>query len=206
MHGGDSVFGRMSGATHVYRDSVVDPELDHKTHKVSDKFSENMNVIANEPSLAFFRIQEHVRKTLPQLVEQKHEVEDIQQQVQGSCFDTEYAGNAVKMMQKSSVHFQNIQELLKNAMFMKQQIDYEDARKKQSRQGGGPGSSRDGASGGRADDGSSAMNDSAISTDSSLIASGHHTHAEPNPDDDDVLPPVVALGQSGSIQSPDEES
>nr|KAG5706528.1 hypothetical protein BaRGS_028699 [Batillaria attramentaria] len=87
-----------------------------------------MNIIANEPSLAFFRIQEHVRKTLPQLVEQKHEVEDIQQQVQGACFDTEYAGNAVKMMQKSSVHFQNIQELLKNAMFMKQQIDYEDAR------------------------------------------------------------------------------
>ena len=37
--------------------------------------------------------------------------------------------SAVKMMQKSVVHFQNIQELLKNAMFMKQQIDYEDARK-----------------------------------------------------------------------------
>lgn len=38
---------------------------------VSDKFSENINTVANEPSLAFFRIQEHVRKTLPQLVEQK---------------------------------------------------------------------------------------------------------------------------------------
>lgn len=38
---------------------------------VSDRLSENINIIANEPSLAFFRIQEHVRKTLPQLVEQK---------------------------------------------------------------------------------------------------------------------------------------
>lgn len=38
---------------------------------VADKLSETVNIIANEPSLAFFRIQEHVRKTLPQLVDQK---------------------------------------------------------------------------------------------------------------------------------------
>jgi len=38
---------------------------------VTDKISESLNVIANEPSLAFFRIQEHVRKCLPQLVETK---------------------------------------------------------------------------------------------------------------------------------------
>lgn len=44
--------------------------LDHH-FPVTDKISENMNVIANEPSLAFFRIQEHVRKSLPQLVETK---------------------------------------------------------------------------------------------------------------------------------------
>lgn len=38
---------------------------------VTEKLSESMNVIANEPSLAFFRIQEHVRKCLPQLAETK---------------------------------------------------------------------------------------------------------------------------------------
>lgn len=38
---------------------------------VTEKVSENLNVIANEPSLAFFRVQEHVRKSLPQLVETK---------------------------------------------------------------------------------------------------------------------------------------
>ena len=32
-------------------------------------------------------------------------------------------------MQSSSVHFENIQDLLKNAMFMKQQIEYEENRK-----------------------------------------------------------------------------
>jgi len=113
------------------KETFVDPDLDHKTKKVSDKFSEIVNVVANEPSLAFYRIQEHVRKTLPQLVDQKHEVEDIQAKVQGSVFDAEYATNAVKAMQNSAIHFQNIQDLLKNAMFMKQQISYEEARRAQ---------------------------------------------------------------------------
>jgi len=38
---------------------------------VGDKFSENIQIIANEPSLAFFRIQEHIRNTVPQLVDNK---------------------------------------------------------------------------------------------------------------------------------------
>ncbi|XP_035829703.1 BLOC-1-related complex subunit 8 isoform X2 [Aplysia californica] len=132
MHAGDSLYTRMASQP-LYKENPVDPDLEHKAKKVSDKFSENVNVIANEPSLAFYRIQEHVRKTLPQLVDQKHEVEDIQAKVQGACFDAEYATNAVKAMQNSAIHFQNIQDLLKNAMFMKQQISYEDARRRQGR-------------------------------------------------------------------------
>lgn len=48
--------------------------LDHEVHKyyssnidlfsstASEKISENMHIIANDPSLAFYRIQEHIRK------------------------------------------------------------------------------------------------------------------------------------------------
>ena len=36
---------------------------------------------------------------------------------------------AVRGMHQSSTHFQNIQDLLKNAMFMKQQITYQQSRK-----------------------------------------------------------------------------
>ncbi|XP_059163377.1 BLOC-1-related complex subunit 8-like isoform X2 [Physella acuta] len=128
MHGNDSLYTRMTTQP-FYKENQIDPELEHKTKRVSDKLSETLNVIANEPSLAFFRIQEHVRKTLPQLVDQKHEVEDIQARVQGACFDAEYATNAIRCMQSSAIHFQNIQDLLKNAMFMKQQITYADKRR-----------------------------------------------------------------------------
>ncbi|XP_064652772.1 BLOC-1-related complex subunit 8 homolog isoform X2 [Lineus longissimus] len=111
----------------------ANPELDHKVKKVTEKFSENLHIVANEPSLAFYRIQEHVRKSMPQLVEQRHEVEDLHQQVQGSCFDMEYAAGAVRTMNQSRAHFQNIQDLLKNSMFMKQQIEYENNRRMQER-------------------------------------------------------------------------
>lgn len=129
MQGSDGLYKRMASPP-FYKESAIDPELEQKAKRAADKLSETVNIIANEPSLAFFRIQEHVRKTLPQLVDQKHEVEDIQVQVQGACFDADYATNAVKAMLSSAIHFQNIQDLLKNAMFMKQQISYADNRRK----------------------------------------------------------------------------
>ncbi|XP_036365968.1 keratin, type I cytoskeletal 9 isoform X3 [Octopus sinensis] len=150
--GSDGLLRRVSGGSQSIRENL-EPELEHKARKVSERFSENLHIITNEPSLAFFRIQEHVRKSLPQLVEQKHEVQEIHQNVQGACFDAEYAKNAVNAMQNSNVHFQNIQDLLKNAMFMKQQIEYEESRKNQRQQerrhpsmystSGGAGSSSD---------------------------------------------------------------
>lgn len=137
MQGGDSRYNRLAQDL-LFKDVNPDIELEAKTKKVTDKVSETLTVIANEPSLAFFRIQEHVRKCLPQLVETKHEVQDLQQNIQGSSFDTEYAANAVKEMQSSSLHFGNIQDLLKNAIFMKQQIDYEKSRNGQSPEKGTP--------------------------------------------------------------------
>lgn len=38
---------------------------------VSDKFTESMYVLANEPSVALYRLQEHVRRSLPELVQHK---------------------------------------------------------------------------------------------------------------------------------------
>ncbi|XP_052278293.1 BLOC-1-related complex subunit 8-like isoform X2 [Dreissena polymorpha] len=127
MQGGDSRYNKLTQAQ-MFRDANPDLELEVKTKKVTERISESMNIIANEPSLAFFRIQEHVRKCLPQLAETKHEVQDIQQQVQGACFDAEYAANAVESMHKSGAHFSQISELLRNSVFFKQQIDFEQAR------------------------------------------------------------------------------
>lgn len=50
-----------------------------------------MHIVANEPSLAFYRLQEHVRKSLPPMVENRAEVIKLHQELQGHCYDVEYA-------------------------------------------------------------------------------------------------------------------
>jgi hypothetical protein len=50
-----------------------------------------MHIVANEPSLAFYRLQEHVRKALPPMVEKRVEVTKLHLELQGRCYDVEYA-------------------------------------------------------------------------------------------------------------------
>ncbi|XP_015511120.1 BLOC-1-related complex subunit 8 homolog isoform X2 [Neodiprion pinetum] len=70
---------------------LPDQELETKVKKATERISENMHIVANEPSLAFYRLQEHVRKALPPMVERRVEVLVLQQQLQGRCYDAEYA-------------------------------------------------------------------------------------------------------------------
>lgn len=81
-------------------------------YSASEKISENMHIIANDPSLAFYRMQEHIRKgnsqlnpienyflklsfffykVMPMIVERRAEVEHLQHELQGRCYDLEYS-------------------------------------------------------------------------------------------------------------------
>lgn len=50
-----------------------------------------MHIVANEPSLAFYRLQEHVRKALNPMVYRRVEVHKLRQELQGHCYDIDYA-------------------------------------------------------------------------------------------------------------------
>uniref|UniRef100_A0A6M2DC64 Uncharacterized protein n=1 Tax=Xenopsylla cheopis TaxID=163159 RepID=A0A6M2DC64_XENCH len=108
---------------------ATDPDLETKVKKATERISENMHIVANEPSLAFYRLQEHVRKALPPMVEKRVEVTKLHQELQGRCYDVEYAVGAVKSIENADGCFQNIQDLLKNAIFLKQQLKYEESRR-----------------------------------------------------------------------------
>ncbi|XP_062552769.1 BLOC-1-related complex subunit 8 homolog [Armigeres subalbatus] len=109
--------------------TVNDPELHAKVKKTTEKISENMHIIANEPSLAFYRIQEHVRKVIPLIVDRRGEVYQLQKDLQGKCYDMEYAIQAVKDIEAADESLKNIQEALKNAIFLKQQLKYVESRR-----------------------------------------------------------------------------
>ncbi|XP_075216784.1 BLOC-1-related complex subunit 8 homolog isoform X3 [Lycorma delicatula] len=106
-----------------------DHELDAKVKKATERISENMHIVANEPSLAFYRLQEHVRKALPPMVDKRVEVSKVHHELQGHCYDVEYAISAVKSMENADRTFTDIQDLFRNAIFLKQQLKYEESRR-----------------------------------------------------------------------------
>uniref|UniRef100_A0A3B5LS24 BLOC-1 related complex subunit 8 n=1 Tax=Xiphophorus couchianus TaxID=32473 RepID=A0A3B5LS24_9TELE len=99
-----------------------DQEMQLKVRRVSDKFTESMYVLANEPSVALYRLQEHVRRSLPELVQHKTDMQSWEEQSQGAIYSVEYACSAVKSMTNSSVYFKNIDTLLRQTITMKEQI------------------------------------------------------------------------------------
>jgi len=110
--------------------SRPDSELENRVKKTSERICENLHIVANEPSLAFYRIAEHVRKALPPTVESRAEVKRLNSQLQGAYYDAEYGLQTVKDLDGALPHLTNIQDLLKNAIFVQQQLKYVQSRAK----------------------------------------------------------------------------
>ncbi|KAK9967572.1 hypothetical protein ABG768_001963 [Culter alburnus] len=70
---------------------MEDQEMQLKVKRVTDKFTESMYVLANEPSIALYRLQEHVRRSLPELVQHKTDMQSWEEQSQGAIYTVEYA-------------------------------------------------------------------------------------------------------------------
>lgn len=100
-----------------------DQEMQLKVRRVTDKFTESMYVLANEPSVALYRLQEHVRRSLPELVQHKTDMQSWEEQSQGAIYTVEYACSAVKSMTNSSLYFKNIDGLLRQAITLKEQTN-----------------------------------------------------------------------------------
>ncbi|KAK4807937.1 hypothetical protein QYF61_016168 [Mycteria americana] len=96
---------------------------------LTDKFTESMYVLANEPSVALYRLQEHVRRSLPELAQHKSDMQSWEEQSQGAIYTVEYACSAIKNMTDSSVYFKSIDSLLKHAIAMKDQLNAAQGRR-----------------------------------------------------------------------------
>uniref|UniRef100_A0A8D0GLN7 BLOC-1 related complex subunit 8 n=1 Tax=Sphenodon punctatus TaxID=8508 RepID=A0A8D0GLN7_SPHPU len=102
---------------------MEEPEMQLKVKKVTDKFTESMYVLANEPSVALYRLQEHVRRSLPELAQHKADMQSWEEQSQGAVYTVEYACSAIKNMTDSGVYFKSIEGLLKHAIAVKDQLN-----------------------------------------------------------------------------------
>ncbi|XP_054982881.1 BLOC-1-related complex subunit 8 isoform X3 [Sorex araneus] len=111
--------------------AMDEPEMQLKGKKVTDKFTESVYVLANEPSVALYRLQEHVRRSLPELAQHKADMQRWEEQSQGAVYTVEYAcradpvscHSAVKNLVDSSVHFRSVEGLLKQAISIREHMN-----------------------------------------------------------------------------------
>ena len=108
---------------------LLDPELELKVKKACERVSENLHISANEPSLAFYRLAEHVRKALPPTVESRRDVRRLQRQLRGAHADAEDGLSYVRSMEAALPTLNNAKELLKNVIFLQQQINHEQQKR-----------------------------------------------------------------------------
>jgi len=73
-------------------------------------------------------LQEHIRKSVPTLVERRLVSEDITEKVKGAIFDAEYSIDAVKAASTSLDIFKGINEKLKHSVHAAQRIKYAQTR------------------------------------------------------------------------------
>ncbi|KAM7328398.1 BLOC-1-related complex subunit 8 [Alexandromys fortis] len=102
---------------------MEEPEMLLKGKKVTDKFTESVYVLANEPSVALYRLQEHVRRSLPELAQHKADMQRWEEQSQGAIYTVEYACSAVKSLVDSSVYFRSVEGLLKQAISIRDHMN-----------------------------------------------------------------------------------
>ncbi|XP_039267043.2 BLOC-1-related complex subunit 8-like [Styela clava] len=90
-------------------------ELDLKVKRASVGVNETVHMIANEPSLGLYRIQQHVKKTLPRVVNASNDMKKTNDQIKGLVYDANYATDAIGSIINSSEAFSNIEKLLRES-------------------------------------------------------------------------------------------
>jgi|UniRef100_A0AC35FLY6 hypothetical protein len=110
---------------------MASKELQGRCKLIAEKLSESFHIVDHDPSMALYRLQEHVTKSIPVLVNRKYEVMKVNGALQGACYDMENSIEAINHMQKATPTFDSILEMLRQSTFIKQQMEYEKDRENQ---------------------------------------------------------------------------
>merc|ERR1712137_179478 len=86
----------------IMREIKDGPELAKKTLKFTNNMSQLMNIISNEPSLGLYRIQEHIRKSIPKLENQTKKLEDCSTVMKDLNYTMENAQHSIISVENSN--------------------------------------------------------------------------------------------------------
>lgn len=104
-------------------------EAKAKTTKICQKLNEAIYIAANEPSLGMYRVQEHVRFTIPKLARCQSEFQNVQSKIEGASYDLEYDTETLKKM-GSLTQFTSIRNKIRKAIEIRQNWERKEYQKK----------------------------------------------------------------------------
>ena len=104
-------------------------EAKAKTAKICSKLNESIYIAANEPSLGMYRVQEHVRFSIPKLARCQREFQNIKSKVEGASYDLEYDTETLKKM-GSLTQFTAIRNKIRKAIEIRQNWEKKEYQKK----------------------------------------------------------------------------
>lgn len=106
-------------------------EAKAKVSRICHKLNEAIYIAANEPSLGMYRVQEHVRFSIPKLARCQREFQNVQSKIEGCSYDLEYDTETLKKM-GSLTQFASIRNKIRQAIEVRQNWEKKEYQKKLS--------------------------------------------------------------------------
>lgn len=103
-------------------------DLESKSKRFISHLNDTLYEVSNEPSLGLYRIQEHVRKSIPKLSEKNDEMIAENSKIQGAIFDLDYSLEAIVKMVRSDTSFDAMNRLLLSSLNAAKQINAKNAK------------------------------------------------------------------------------
>ncbi|KAJ6235882.1 bloc-1-related complex subunit 8 [Anaeramoeba flamelloides] len=91
---------------------VPSEEFLSKIDRLGTKINDYVSYLTNEPSVAFYRVNEHVRNKIPEIVKVKRQTRRVTEETRSVSIDAEYSHVSIKTI-KAITHDQTILESLK---------------------------------------------------------------------------------------------
>uniref|UniRef100_A0AC35THU1 Mitochondrial 28s ribosomal protein s27 n=1 Tax=Rhabditophanes sp. KR3021 TaxID=114890 RepID=A0AC35THU1_9BILA len=98
---------------------------------VSEKISGSLHLLNHDPSLALYRLQEHIHKTMPRIVERKQKMNKVSEQLVGACCDIDNSTQAVNSIIQTNHCLHTMKDTLKDCIYYSQQLEYEHTRRQE---------------------------------------------------------------------------